>query len=347
MPNLGEKHQDSPMLPRPFSRAALSALLCSAALVSTAQNQEQSLLNTGSSDLFNTSFTGGCIPTLRFLNQPAETCPDHTGNARICTPSTPWGGDYGGTAKYFSLNAGSGTQVIDLEVGLQFNTWLPGMTNAAVQIQATQNAPIQVYVDGQLCTSCSVSYPTPETNPPCLGNANAYGKKLRITHDKGNAWATNGVHEWGLRWQYAPGFYLQGAHTDLRFKAVHVGTSFSQVLGYFNAPSLPLYILRDPPGDASYGEINTTNNACFGQSTSTSTDQSSNSWFKARIGVEGSVGLIVTTTFEIYGELGVDLTASRSETASREYVTCLETGSNFTTTTDGPPEDISIGSAIR
>lgn len=332
----------------PIKRTRTRALLlfaCSAALQASAQNQEQPL--SGAGDLFTSAFTGGCVPLIRFLNQPAETCGDHIGNARLCTPNTPWGGDYGGTAKYFSLNAGSGTQVIDLEVGMNINTWLPGMTNAAVQVQATYNAPIQVYVDGQLCTSCSVSYPQPETNPPCLGNANAYGKKLRITHDKGNAWATNGVHEWGLRWLYAPGFYLQGAHTDLRFKAVMVGTSFSQVLGYFNAPSLPLYILRDPPGDASYGEISTTNNACFGQSTSTTTDESSNSWFKARIGVEGSVGLIVTTTFEIYGELGVDLTASRSETASREYLTCLETGSNFTTTTDGPPEDIFIGSAIR
>lgn len=32
---------------------------------------------------------------------------------------------------------------------------------------------------------------------------------------------------------------------DIRFRAVMVGASYTDVLGYYTAPQLPLFILRD------------------------------------------------------------------------------------------------------
>ncbi len=334
------------MKPTNLLYSALALALGMAAPSAIAQDQQQSYFGG-----FSAIFTGGAGQgqgnvgsRIRFLNQPTETNCQHNGNARVANPTDPWGGDYGGTDKYFTLNAGSGTQIIDMEVCLPY--FQNPSTYPYFPITAGMST-IQLFIDGEPCPNSNVQIVQPsdvgEQSQAYGTGSGPYAKYLRITYNKANAWHTGGVREFGLRWSYQGG----GAHSDLRWKAVMVGASFSELLGYFNAPSLPLYIMRDPPGDASYSEITNSQNTCTGQTVSTNTTQSANTWFKARIGFSGSVGFIVTTPIEIYGEIGVDLTVERSETGEREYQTCVQTDQSFTTTLDGPPEDIFIGSAIR
>jgi hypothetical protein len=125
-----------------------------------------------------------------------------------------------------------------------------------------------------------------------------------------------------------------------------IGTSFSAVDGYYNTPVLPLYILRDPPGDASYSSISNTNDVCTGTTSSITTGNSQNGYFKARLGVAGTIPF-VGLDYNIYGEVGANISASRSETSSNEYLTCLSSSSTYTTSMTGPPDDIFICSAQR
>lgn len=168
---------------------------------------------------------------------------------------------------------------------------------------------------------------------------------LRITHRAGDAWGAwgqTGSRHFTLR--TLAGGYPIG---DIRFFAVMVGTNYTNVMGHFDTPQAPLYILRDPPGDQSYSSLTSGNSTCFGQSYSLSADASLNTWGKVKVGVQGSVGLVATTDYSIYGQVGVDLTVGRSQTSETEYETCLETTSEFSTPIDGPPDDVFIGSAIR
>ncbi len=146
---------------------------------------------------------------------------------------------------------------------------------------------------------------------------------------------------------YPLGGWMENQNHQIAFDAVMVGTEYTSAIGYFDTPQAPLYILRDPPGDASYSSITTTASTCFGQSFSMTTDASASEWGKIKVGVEGSVGVVVQTDYKIYAEAGVDVTAGRSETGENEYQTCLETTSEFVTTQTGAPDDLFVGSAIR
>lgn len=93
--------------------------------------------------------------------------------------------------------------------------------------------------------------------------------------------------------------------------------------------------------------MSTGSTTCFGQSQSVSTSESASTWFKAKIGVSGSLGLGVTTDYEIFAELGVSLEASQSETSDFKYQTCISATDEFTTSSSGAPDDLFIGSAVH
>ncbi len=234
---------------------------------------------------------------------------------------------------FFAIPGGNGDQKFTARVGYAYNNALDcGYPEWNVRI------------NGVLCNTCVVSVEHLAFTP-CdflTGYGSSGVDRLTITHQAGDAWdLQNGVQEVSLAAS------MLTTQAEIRFGAIAVGTSYSEVLGYFDAPAAPLFILRDPPGDGSYSSLTTTNNTCFGQSFSVTTDQSINAWFKAKLGVEGSVGLIVMTDFEIFAEVGGSVTAGRTETSDLEYQTCLEATETYTTPQTGSPEDVFIGSAIR
>lgn len=169
---------------------------------------------------------------------------------------------------------------------------------------------------------------------------------VRFPYPHGNNYNSDGVRLFILRMNVSTEYNVVKL-MDLRFRAVMIGAVYTDVLGHFTAPALPLYILRDPPGDASYSKFSTTNATCYGNSQMVSNSTSESAWFKAKIGVSGQIGLGVTTDYSLYAQLGVSLEASQSQTSEFEYQTCLETTDEFTTSSSGPPDDLFIGSAIQ
>lgn len=245
-------------------------------------------------------------------------------------PSAPWGSTYGTTANYYSLPAGRGQQ--------SFNV---AFTYASDNT-ATPN--YDVFVDGQFCPSCTATVNSHSVSGiPGITDISIQDY-ITVTHQAGDAWSepNNGVREFGLRYKFGTTPYA-----DIRFKVIMVGAVLTDVLGYYDAPALPLYILRDPPGGASYSKLSQGNGACYGNTRSVTTGATEDGFFKARIGAEGSFGLGVEVEYEIFAEVGVSLSATQSETELFEYETCLETSSEVSTPNSGTPDDLFIMTAVR
>ena len=248
----------------------------------------------------------------------------------------PFGQTYGDTATYFTMPPGSGA---DATYALALQVIMPpdAMSHLTSMISISKKGPDMLTRPADVVSMNSI----PGTQITTMD--------LIMHYPPGNAWEWSGVQEFGLR-MFFDGFMSEGQpiyQMDVRFKAIMVGPTYTDVMGYYNAPSLPLYILRDPPGDGSYSQFSTGNTVCFGQSQSVSNSSSANTWFKAKVGVSGQVGFGVTTDYSIYGEVGVSLDASRSQTDDFEYKTCIEATNTFTTSNSGPPDDMFIGSAVR
>lgn len=309
---------------RLLRRALLPALIIScAAHVGRAQSSQ-------AGTAINSAVNGITISQLAINSGTIPPCTS-TKRYTVSNPILPPVGIdfFGDTADYFTLPVGTGDGSEWFEVDFQ------------AQYAADPFHPLvnpTIFVDGEYCSSCYLYQPL----TTALGS-NPGHYIFRFGH-YGNAWSRNGVKDFVIR------FTRLGSPTpvlDIRFRAVLVGLAFTEVLGYYDAPSLPLYILRDPPGDASFSSLSTGSTTCFGQSHSVNAGTEENAWYKAKVGVAGEAGLFVTTEFELYVEAGVSVTASRSETNTYEYQTCLEATSEFTTANNGTPDDLFIGSAIR
>lgn len=254
-------------------------------------------------------------------------CPSGQRRISVVPITTPWGQPYSQATitNYFTLPAGNGNQSFDMR-----------LEGGPEPLGLWQTNSYQVFVDGQYCSSCTAQ----------VTHQSGNRTYVHLTHQAGSAWPS-GIHEFGLR-QFTPA--TQGAVPtpvcDWRFKAVMEGTNYSEIQGYYNAPSLPLTILRDPPGDASYSSITSAADVCSGTTSSITTGNSQDGFFKARIGVAGVIPFI-GLDYEIYGEVGVDLAATQSQTETHEYQTCVSTNSVFSTPASGAPDDLFIGSAVR
>ncbi len=294
--------------------AALALLLGAFTQSASAQDQSGSSLTSlqeqwNTPDLMFTSF---------WANGGSSSCAP---KFAVVDPNSEWGTiDYGGVANYYNMPAGDSTFTLQFDFSYYANIAQPS---------------VQLFVDGSLSTSSSVT----NLGPGCEVCYN-YQVNYRPSNTSD---MQNGVREFALR-LYVPG--IEGPYCDVRFKAVIIGTSLTDVLGYYNTPQLPLTILRDPPGDASYSSITSTNDVCTGNTSSMTTGNSQDGFFKARLGVAGNVPFI-GLAYEIYAELGVSLAASRTLTSANETQTCFSTSSTYSTPTSGPPDDVFIGSASR
>ncbi|MBP6698276.1 MAG: hypothetical protein KA175_11700, partial [Flavobacteriales bacterium] len=269
-------------------------------------------------------------------------------------------------SKYPTMRGGPESHTFYITFGRQASTWVeedwlvlsrfPNDIN--IYWSATQRAlSWDLFVDGVQSGTVEIVPGTQEWAYPGFntydGHPYLFVKGVwKVTYTPGSAYGLpNNVREFALRPKI---LYTIGgipatsiASEEFRFKAVMVGTNFTDVIGTFDSPSTPVQILRDPPGDASYGSLTTATSTCRGETISGTTEQGGSAFAKVRIGVAGSIGLIATVDYEIYGELGFSTSATRTQTATGDYQTCLNVGQTISTTQSGAPDDLFFGSSVR
>ena len=208
----------------------------------------------------------------------------------VVNPLTEWGTvDYGGVENYYNMPVGDSIFTLQLDFSYAIYPNVP-------------TPSIQLFVDGSLSTGSSVTY---------IAGGEVV-RVYRVNYRPSNTSdMQDGAREFAFRLYY-PG--IEGPRYDIRFKAMIIGTSFTNVLGYYNAPQLPLTIMRDPPGDASYSTIDSSARACSGATSSMTPAATQPACLNARLGVPASTGAIPSAGPVIYVHLRVALSASAYHT---------------------------------
>ena len=117
-------------------------------------------------------------------------------------------------------------------------------------------------------------------------------------------------------------------------------------------PELPLMILRDPPGDASFSYLN--QNTTFETTTSFSSKRSDkvDIWSKLKAGTKFEVGpLFYSTEVHVWGEVGTSLSMTAAAQNSEEFKTSITTKEAFSTSNNevvtGTEGDVFVGAAMN
>jgi len=244
----------------------------------------------------------------------------------LATNST-WNGDPSGNPNaYFSVPNQLNEQVIRAYIDFEIES---NFYNPSTQWR--------LYVDGVL------SPVLPVVESSLYNNSNItthrFRQEIRFTLPSDFNVMNNAVRTYTLRMTSGDDPF------DIRFRAYLVGSVFTEQLGTFTTPQQPSYILRDPPGDASYSEISNSSSRCYGQSFSVSNASGISGFAQVTIGSEFSL-------FGVSSSWGVTagITASQETTNSeeKEYKTCLTTTSSFKTAQVGAPtSDLFVGSSMN
>ncbi len=319
-------------------------------------------------------YPGGITTTLSLTDTMLYTnTPEYTDTCKApfkfsWSPHNAPLGNSSGTdvSKYPTMRAGTGSHTFYIKFGRQTTTWvekdwliLARFPNAnTIYYSATQRlVSWDLFVDGVQSGTVELVPGTQELAYPGFWTWDGYQPLWvkgvwKVTYTPGSAYGLpNNVREFALRPKIL--YTVNGipatsiASEEFRFKAVMVGTNFTDSLGTFDTPDVAVQILRDPPGDASSTSLTSSNTMCRGETISGTTEQGGSAFAKVRIGIAGSAGLIVSANFEIYGEVGVSTSATRTRTATGDYQTCLTTGQTISTPTSGAPDDLFFGSSVR
>jgi hypothetical protein len=123
---------------------------------------------------------------------------------------------------------------------------------------------------------------------------------------------------------------------------------YSGIKGSTLLPEIPQLILHDPPGDLSSSYLKKSSNVCHGISMGISEDASNSVYGSVRLGAKGSMGFLVETEYEAYGELSASATMGVSTNSTGDFETCFEmTEDYYTSNSDlkGTDGDVYIGFA--
>lgn len=230
-----------------------------------------------------------------------------------------------------------------------------------------------VYIDGELCVDCSADV------LPGFGNYDCYNttsQLIEVNYPGQDSLDSDIFREFALRPiigstayncnDYCNGAYILGECVgfwedygntnapltpegvaydvqapEIRFKAVMVGSVFTDVLGSFTTPENLTCILRDPPGDRSYSEWRQDSTQCFGSSLSAGTGVSASAWGKVKLGFG------IPDVYEVNYTGGVTASVSVDNTENFEFQTCIETSTTKTTNDAGKADDLFIGSSVE
>lgn len=116
-------------------------------------------------------------------------------------------------------------------------------------------------------------------------------------------------------------------------------------------PEIPIMILHDPPGDASYAFVEA--NETMETTTSFYHEKagSVNTWASAKVGASFTVGIGFEVENEVYAELSGGLTVGGANTSSEEITTSISTTELFSTSGNddivGAKGDVFIGGAMN
>jgi trimeric autotransporter adhesin len=115
-------------------------------------------------------------------------------------------------------------------------------------------------------------------------------------------------------------------------------------------PELPLFILHDPPGDASYASITSGTSFTNNYSTSVYTGTSTNSFLNMQIGTEVPIPM-TGITIGVFGTANFNTNVSTSETQSKSVDVTFSVSSTYSTSGDsdfvGEDADLVTGASLN
>ena len=117
------------------------------------------------------------------------------------------------------------------------------------------------------------------------------------------------------------------------------------------SPELPLFILRDPPGDNSFSFLSESTVLETATSFYSQEGAGANAWLNVRLGTEFTTGLGFSTETEIWADLKTSFTASEQTLNAEESIVSLTTSRSFSTAGDpdiiGGKGDLIIAAAMN
>lgn len=118
------------------------------------------------------------------------------------------------------------------------------------------------------------------------------------------------------------------------------------------SPELPMLILRDPPGDASYSYLERNTTTTTATRFYNAETGSTNTWAKARIGTEFEAGVLgFSTETKLWGDLGGSVAVSASSNTTNEIALSISNGERFATSENedisGQDGDVYMGAALN
>lgn len=117
------------------------------------------------------------------------------------------------------------------------------------------------------------------------------------------------------------------------------------------SPEIPLFILRDPPGDQSYSFLNQETSVCNSVSMSVLAGAGTSVWTGVKAGTRFQAGLGVSVETEVWVDLSASLSIESTIRGEEEYETCLVTTESFETSSSedviGDGGDIYVGAALN
>ncbi len=117
------------------------------------------------------------------------------------------------------------------------------------------------------------------------------------------------------------------------------------------SPQIPLLVLHDPPGDASYStwqsNKSVTNTMRFYAAGGVGVD----AWIEAKVGAKAQIGLVVSTEVSAWGTINASIGVASKVTSTDEAVITTTTSQNFSTAGNpdviGGSGDVYIGAALN
>ncbi len=117
-------------------------------------------------------------------------------------------------------------------------------------------------------------------------------------------------------------------------------------------PEIPMLILRDPPGDASYSFVEQTETMELATSFYNLVGGSVNEWADVKIGTQFESGFIAfSSESEVWGQVGSSLEIGATSTSTKEAIMSVSTTQTFSTSGNadvtGTDGDVFVGAAMN
>jgi hypothetical protein len=117
------------------------------------------------------------------------------------------------------------------------------------------------------------------------------------------------------------------------------------------SPEVPLVVLHDPPGDASFSSWMQSNSITNAFRLYTASSQSTDGWIQAKIGAKFQIGFIVSTENSVWGTVKGKIGVASASTSADEAILTTTTTNTFSTANNssviGTTGDVYIGAALN